>query len=213
VAATKTFVVQLTSLAMIALALGELTGFRDSQIIKKKRASLLGMPEVVSDVIAKSEELARRLAGFYHDKPSLLFLGRGISIPTALEGALKLKEIAYNHAEGYSAGESKHGPIALVEDGFPVVFVAPNDDTRNRIIGNIMEMKARGASIISVTENGDSDLESLSDHVFTIPKGIEPEFSIIPYVIPLQLFSYYVARRKGFDPDKPRNLAKSVTVL
>lgn len=213
VAATKTFIVQLTSLAMIALALGELTGFRDSQTIEKKKNSLLEMPEIASDVIAKSEELARRLAGFYHDRPSLLFLGRGISIPTALEGALKLKEIAYNHAEGYSAGESKHGPIALVEDGFPVVFVAPNDDTRARIIGNMMEMKARGASIISVIESGDSDLESLSDYVFTIPKGVEPEFSTIPYVIPLQLFSYYVARRKGFDPDKPRNLAKSVTVL
>ncbi|MHA2132491.1 MAG: glutamine--fructose-6-phosphate transaminase (isomerizing) [Candidatus Thorarchaeota archaeon] len=213
VAATKTFVVQLTSLALVALALGELTGFIDSGIIEKKRSSLLGMPEIVSDVIAKSEELARRLAGIYHDRPSLLFLGRGISMPTAFEGALKLKEIAYNHAEGYSAGESKHGPIALVEDGFPVVFVAPNDATRNRIIGNIMEMKARGASIIAVIESGDSDLESLSDHVFTIPKGVEPEFSTIAYVVPLQLFSYYVARKKGFDPDKPRNLAKSVTVL
>lgn len=213
VAATKTFIVQLTSLALIALALGELTGFKDLSVIMRKRDSLNRLPELVSQVTAKSEERARSLANIYHTKPSFLFLGRGVSIATAFEGALKLKEIAYNHAEGYSAGESKHGPIALVQDGFPVVIIAPNDETRNRIVGNIMEMKARGADILSVIEDGDSDLASISDHVFEIPKGVEPEFSTIPYVVPLQLFSYYMSLRKGYDPDKPRNLAKSVTVL
>lgn len=213
VAATKTFMVQLTSLAQIALSLGRLTGFKEAEIIQTKQDKLERLPSIVSDVIATEEEHARRIAGLFYDSPSMLFLGRGISMATADEGALKLKEIAYNHAEAYSAGESKHGPIALVQDGYPVVFVAPNDATRARIIGNIMEMKARGASIISVIERGDTDLSTLSDHSFTIPKGVEPEFSILPYIVPLQLFSYYMATRKGYDPDKPRNLAKSVTVL
>lgn len=213
VAATKTFMVQLTSLAQIALAAGNLSSFMDSEIISRKRESLGRIPDIVSNVIATQEAKARQVAGDYYTHPSMLFLGRGISMATAYEGALKLKEIAYNHAEGYSAGESKHGPIALVQDGYPVIFVAPNDDTRSRLIGNIMEMKARGASIISVIEEEDTELESLSDELFSIPRGVEPEFSIMPYIVPLQLFSYYMATRKGYDPDKPRNLAKSVTVL
>ncbi|MHA2040337.1 MAG: glutamine--fructose-6-phosphate transaminase (isomerizing) [Candidatus Thorarchaeota archaeon] len=213
VAATKTFMVQLTALAQIALVLGEMTGILDKPLLRKKRERLGKLPEIISEVISRNEEQARRLAGIFYDKPSLLFLGRGISQATAEEGALKLKEIAYNHAEAYSAGLSKHGPIALVHDGYPVVFIAPRDETRNRLIGNIMEMKARGALVISVIEKGDEELESLSDHLFTIPKEIDSEFSVMPYIVPLQLFSYYMARRKGYDPDKPRNLAKSVTVL
>ena len=213
VAATKTFMVQLTSLALIALSLGVLTGFTDLSDIESKRKCLERIPEIVSDTISRNEELARRLAGELYEKTSLLFLGRGVSIATAEEGALKLKEIAYNHAEAYSAGESKHGPIALVEDGFPVIFVAPNDETRSRMIGNLMEMKARGASVISVILKDDEELESLSKFVFTIPEDIEPEFSTMVFIVPLQLFSYYMALRKGYDPDMPRNLAKSVTVL
>ncbi len=213
VAATKTFMVQLTSLAQLAIALGELTGSVDKKVLDEKRRGLENLPDTISEVISRNEEQARQLAGLLHDRPSLLFLGRGISQSTSEEGALKLKEIAYNHAEAYSAGQSKHGPIALVHDGYPVIFVAPRDETRNRIIGNIMEMKARGASIISVIEKGDEELESLSDYSFIIPPGIDSEFSVMPYVVPLQLFSYYMARRKGYDPDKPRNLAKSVTVL
>ncbi len=213
VAATKTFMVQLTSLAQIALKLGEISGKLRTEELEKKRESLHGVPDIVSRVIAMEEEHARQIAGLFYDRPSMLFLGRGISMATAFEGALKLKEIAYNHAEGYSAGESKHGPIALVQDGFPVFFVAPTDDTRSRIIGNIMEMKARGASIISVIEKGDDELLELSDHSFVIPRGVEAEFTTMAYVVPLQLVSYYMATRKGYDPDKPRNLAKSVTVL
>jgi len=213
VAATKTFMVQLTSLALIALALGELTGFTDLSSIENKRKCLEKIPEIVSDTISRNEELARRLAGELYEKTSLLFLGRGVSIATAEEGALKLKEISYNHAEAYSAGESKHGPIALVEEGFPVIFVAPNDETRSRMIGNIMEMKARGASVVSVILKDDAEIASLSKFVFTIPEDIEPEFSTMVYIVPLQLFSYYMALRKGYDPDMPRNLAKSVTVL
>jgi glucosamine--fructose-6-phosphate aminotransferase (isomerizing) len=213
VAATKTFMVQLTALAQIALTLAETNGRIERETVIRKRNSLAKLPEIVSEVIARNEERARTLAGVYYDKPSFLFLGRGVSVATANEGALKLKEIAYNHAEGYSAGESKHGPIALVQDGYPVVFVVPRDGTRNRMIGNIMEMKARGASIISVMEKDDQEIRGLSNDVFEIPGNVEPEFSTMPYVVPLQLFSYYVALRKGYDPDKPRNLAKSVTVL
>jgi len=213
VAATKTFMVQLTSLALIALALAEMTNFRESREIKRKRDSLEKLPELISEVISRNEERSRRLASIFYERPSLLFLGRGISMATAEEGALKLKEVAYNHAEAYSAGESKHGPIALVQDNYPVIFVAPSDKTRNRIVGNIMEMKARGATIISVIQKDDEEIMGLSDYVFTIPERLEPEFSIMPYIVPLQLFSYYMALRKGYDPDKPRNLAKSVTVL
>ena len=213
VAATKTFMVQLTSLALIALSLGEMTKFRDSDEILNKRKALDKLPELVSEVISRNEERARRIASILYEKPSLLFLGRGISISTAEEGALKLKEIAYNHAEAYSAGESKHGPIALVQKEYPVIFIVPSDDTRNRIVGNIMEMKARGATIISVISKDDNEIASLSDYVFAIPGIVEAEFSVMPYIVPLQLFSYYMALRKGYDPDKPRNLAKSVTVL
>ncbi|MGD9394956.1 MAG: glutamine--fructose-6-phosphate transaminase (isomerizing) [Candidatus Thorarchaeota archaeon] len=213
VAATKTFMVQLTSLALISLALGEMVGFKEPSEIQRKRSSLEKLPELISEVISRNEERARKLASVLYEKPSLLFLGRGISMATAEEGALKLKEIAYNHAEAYSAGESKHGPIALVQDDYPVIFIAPSDDTRNRIVGNIMEMKARGATIISVIQKTDNEIVGLSDHVFAIPEQTEPEFSVMPYVVPLQLFSYYMALRKGYDPDKPRNLAKSVTVL
>jgi glucosamine--fructose-6-phosphate aminotransferase (isomerizing) len=213
VAATKTFMVQLTALAQLALVLGEMTGNVDRKLLEEKRENLRKLPEIISEVISRNEEQARHLAGMFYNSSSLLFLGRGISQATAEEGALKLKEIAYNHAEAYSAGQSKHGPIALVHDGYPVVFIAPRDETRNRLIGNIMEMKARGATIIAVIEKGDEELESLSDYLFTIPKGVDSEFSVMPYIVPLQLFSYYMARRKGYDPDKPRNLAKSVTVL
>jgi glucosamine--fructose-6-phosphate aminotransferase (isomerizing) len=213
VAATKTFMVQLTSLALIALALGEMTKFRDSDEILRKRDSLDKLPELISEVISRNEERARRIASILYEKPSLLFLGRGISMSTAEEGALKLKEISYNHAEAYSAGESKHGPIALVQKDYPVIFIAPPDKTRNRIVGNIMEMKARGATIISVIPKDDDEIASLSDYVFAIPGMIEAEFSVMPYIVPLQLFSYYMALKQGYDPDKPRNLAKSVTVL
>lgn len=213
VAATKTFMVQLTSLALIALALGKLSEFKDTKTVQRKRDFLNGLPELISEVISRNEEKARRLASILYEKPSLLFLGRGVSMATAEEGALKLKEIAYNHAEAYSAGESKHGPIALVQDDYPVIFIAPSDNTRNRIVGNIMEMKARGATIVSVIQKDDEEIAGLSDHVFAIPRIAEAEFSTMPYVVPLQLFSYYMALRKGYDPDKPRNLAKSVTVL
>jgi glucosamine--fructose-6-phosphate aminotransferase (isomerizing) len=130
-----------------------------------------------------------------------------------MEGALKIKEIAYVHAEGYPAGESKHGPIALVEPGFPIIFVAPNDQTRRHLEGNVMEMKARGAQIISICSATDQRLIDLSHHAIPLPELPSNIFSPISYVIPLQLLAYYAAILRGHDPDQPRNLAKSVTVL
>jgi glucosamine--fructose-6-phosphate aminotransferase (isomerizing) len=143
---------------------------------------------------------------------SAFFLARGINVVTALEGALKLKEISYIHAEGYPAGESKHGPIALVEEGYPCIFICPRDETYDKIIGNIMEMKARGAFVVSCVEEGDKDVKEISDKTFVLPV-IEPkQLTPMLHVIPLQLLAYYTALARGCDPDRPRNLAKSVTV-
>ncbi len=212
VAATKTFIVQLASLALISLQLAEIRGMTDNSEIEQIREELFQTPRIVENTIKKHESLIRDIAYEYAYKPNFLYLGRGISTTTAMEGSLKLKEIAYIHSEAYPAGESKHGAIALIEPGFPVVFIAPHDDTRERIIGNIMEMKAREATIISVADENDYEIKKLSHKMIGIPStmGI---LSPITCVTPLQLFAYYAATKRGYDPDKPRNLAKSVTVL
>jgi glutamine---fructose-6-phosphate transaminase (isomerizing) len=139
-------------------------------------------------------------------------LGRGISSAVALEGRLKLMEISYIPSIAYPAGESKHGPISLIEDGFPVIFICPKDGTHKTIISNIMEMKARGASIIVIVEKGDEEIKKLADDYIEIETDLPEVLSPIPFVTPLQLFAYYMALERGNDPDKPRNLAKSVTV-
>lgn len=212
VAATKTFLVQLASLALISLELADFRGVLDNREIEQLREELFRTPRIVEKTIRKQESLIRDMAYKYAFKPDFLFLGRGISTTTAMEGSLKLKEIAYIHSEAYPAGESKHGPIALVEPGFPVVFITPPDDTRKKIIGNIMEMKAREATIISVADEKDYEIQKLSDSIIAM-HPTPAIFSPITYTTPLQLFAYYAATRKGYDPDKPRNLAKSVTVL
>jgi len=211
VAATKTFVVQITTLALLGLSLAEIRGIYNSSEIQEFRNQLMNIPINIEQIIEKQEDYIKTTADLLAPKPNFLFLGRGINTPTAMEGALKLKEISYIHAEAYPAGESKHGPIALVEPDFPVVFIAPSDNTLDRLIGNVMEMKARGACIISVTDN--NKIQSLSDYIFTIPSGFVSIFTPILNIIPLQLFSYYAAIRRNYNPDKPRNLAKSVTVL
>ena len=139
-------------------------------------------------------------------------MGRGISTATAYEGRLKLMEIAYVPSIAFPAGESKHGPISLIEPGFPVVFICPKDGSHKTLIGNIMEMKARGASIIAIVEEGDEEIKALSDDFVEVPKGIPEVLSPIPFAIPLQLLAYYMALERGQNPDTPRNLAKSVTV-
>ncbi len=155
----------------------------------------------------------RLLVEKYRDRGCFFFLGRGISSATALEGRLKLLEISYIPSISFPAGESKHGAISLVEPGFPVIFVCPGGVSRRLLVGNIMELKARGACVIAIVDEGDEEIKGLVDDYVCVPGGVPSILSPIPYVVPLQLFAYYMAVALGCDPDKPRNLAKSVTVL
>jgi len=212
VAATKTFTAQLSVLSQLALNVAKRRGKISHTEIEDLERNLKRIPEVVETILKTQEGKVRKLAKKYRDKQCFFFLGRGISSATAMEGKLKLLEIAYAPAIAYPAGESKHGPISLVEPGFPVVFICPKDDTRKTIIGNIMEMKARGASIIAIVEEGDEETKQLVDDYVEVSKGFPEVLSPVPYVVPLQLFAYYMAVERGYDPDMPRNLAKSVTV-
>ncbi|MFX0085100.1 MAG: glutamine--fructose-6-phosphate transaminase (isomerizing) [Candidatus Hodarchaeota archaeon] len=212
VAATKTHTAQILLLARLALQLEYDTGFLDASSFTDYSNQLIKeTPQITRKVINQNEFKAKRLASIIQDKQHCYFLARGISMPVALEGALKLKEISYIHAEAFPAGESKHGPIAIVEQDFPVIMIAPNDWTAKKILGNAEEMRARGAYIISITENNHSIIER-SDYPFIIPKAFSPLIEPITYVIPLQMIAYYTAVQRGFDPDKPKNLAKTVTV-
>jgi len=213
VAATKTFTSQLCVLAQLALRLAKKRGKVSHVEIEHLEEKLEQIPEVAEKIIQSQEEKIRQLAKKYRDAKCFFFLGRGVSSATAYEGRLKLLEISYVPSLAYPAGESKHGPISLVEKGLPVIFICPKDDTHKTVIGNIMEMKARGASIIVITEEGDEEIKSLADDYIEIVKGVPEVLSPILYAIPLQLFAYYMAVEKGLDPDMPRNLAKSVTVM
>ncbi len=212
VAATKTFTSQLSVLAQLALKLSKKRGKISQDEMDCLEVNLKKMPEDVETIVRTQEEKIKQIAKKYYNSKVFFFLGRGISTATAFEGRLKLMEIAYIPSIAFPAGESKHGPISLIEEGFPVVFVCPRDDTHKTVIGNIMEMKARGAHIIAVIEEGDAEIKSLADDYVEVPKGIPSVLSPIPFAVPLQLLAYYVALEKGFDPDMPRNLAKSVTV-
>ncbi len=212
VAATKTFVVQLIAFCMLGMQLGKIKGAIDQSEFRDLKHHLDFLPDIVQKIIINQEENIKIAADQFSKKDNFLYLGRGINTATASEGALKLKEISYIHAESYPAGESKHGPIALIEPDFPVVFVAPPDDTQERLITNIMEMKARGAKIISVVEIDDLKIQKLSDIKFIIPSKVPNIFTPVAYIVPLQMFAYFSAIKRGFDPDKPRNLAKTVTV-
>lgn len=212
VAATKTFTAQISVLSQLALRLAKKRGKVSQDEIDFLEAKVKQIPDIVETILKTQENKIKTLAEKYKDKTCFFFLGRGISYATALEGRLKLMEIAYVPAIAYPAGESKHGPISLVEPGFPVVFICAKDETRKTLVGNIMEMKARGATIIAVCEEGDDEIECLADDFIEVPKGIPEVLSPIPYVVPLQLFAYYMALERKLDPDKPRNLAKSVTV-
>ncbi len=212
VAATKTFTSQLSVMAQVALRLAKKRGKVSQDEMDFLAEKLDKLPDTVEAIIQTQEEKAKQIAKKYKDAKTFFFLGRGISSATAYEGRLKLMEIAYVPSIAFPAGESKHGPISLVEQGFPVVFICPKDGTRRTLIGNIMEMKARGASIIAVVEEGDEEIKKLADEYMEVPKGIPEVLSPIPYVVPLQLLAYYMAIEKGHNPDTPRNLAKSVTV-
>jgi glucosamine--fructose-6-phosphate aminotransferase (isomerizing) len=212
VAATKTFTSQLLVLAQLALKVAKLRGKVGHKQIEEIEEKMFQIPNIVDEVIEKNSEKAKQIVKKYKNKNVFFFLGRGISTATALESRLKLMEIAYIPSIAFPAGESKHGPISLIEPGFPVVFICPKDQTHKAIIGNIMEMKARGASIISVIEEDDKEIKTLSDDYFVIQSGIPEPLSPIAFTIPLQLLAYYMAIERDLDPDKPRNLAKSVTV-
>jgi len=212
VAATKTFTSQLSVLAQLALKLSKKRGKISQDEMDCLEENLKKMPEDVETIVRTQEEKIKQIAKKYAASKVFFFLGRGISTATAFEGRLKLMEIAYIPSIAFPAGESKHGPISLIEEGFPVVFICPRDDTHKTVIGNIMEMKARGAHIISVIEEGDEEIKSLSEDYIEVPKGIPSVLSPIPFAVPLQLLAYYVSLEKGFNPDMPRNLAKSVTV-
>ena len=212
VAATKTFSSQLSVLAQLALRLAKKRGKVSQDEMDFLAERLQKIPDIVETIIRTQEEKVKQIAKKYRDAKTFFFLGRGISTATAYEGRLKLMEIAYVPAIAFPAGESKHGPISLVEPGFPVVFICPKDETRKTVIGNIMEMKARGAAIIAIVEEGDDEIKNLADDYVEVPKGIPEVLSPIPFVIPLQLLAYYMAVERGHNPDMPRNLAKSVTV-
>lgn len=211
VAATKTFTTQTLVLSWLAIAYAEASGSLRKSEADKLREWLGKSGEVVGKVISHSEPVAKRLAEWFRSISNAYYLSRSIGVPVAMEGALKLKEIAYIHAEAYPAGESKHGPIALVEEEFPVVFTIPNrEDLEKLLLGNIQEMKARGAVIIGVASENTSLSDQL-DYQFKIP---DTHWILTPitHTPPQQLLAYYTAVSKGYDPDKPRNLAKTVTV-
>jgi glutamine---fructose-6-phosphate transaminase (isomerizing) len=210
VASTKAFTAQLAVLTMIALKIGRDKGTLDHDRYMHLLQELDAIPEKVSEVL-RSHEQIKTLAEKYKDAKDSLYLGRGYNFPVALEGALKLKEISYIHAEGYPAAEMKHGPIALVDENLPVVFVATKDSYHEKVISNMQEIRARKGKVIAVINEGDEQSIALADDVIVVPEADEIVAPMLS-TIPLQLLAYYIGIAKGYDVDKPRNLAKSVTV-
>lgn len=202
VAATKTYLAQLTSIYLLAIIMGG-----RKELLEK----LNKIPKYMISAIRKEEHI-KEIAQKYKDAQDFFFIGRGFSYPTAMEGALKLKEITYIHAEGYASGELKHGPLALIDDGVPVVAVVPPGKSHDKTLSNVEEVKARGAHVIGLGSSSDDDLKAEAHDLIEFEDEIDEMFSSIPYVIPLQLLSYYISVMKGIDPDKPKNLAKCVTV-
>ena len=209
VASTKAFTAQVTVLFMLALHLGRNRGMSKGECSRLARA-MSAMGEQIEDVLSQSDYIMT-IAEETVDADNFLYLGRGLNFPVALEGALKLKEISYIHAEGYPAAEMKHGPIALIDEKMPVVFLAPHDKTFEKVLSNIQEVRARKGRIITVTDKKTSELEKISSHVIEVPSSHPRTFSIVASV-PLQLLAYHLAVLRGCDVDQPRNLAKSVTV-
>ena len=212
VAATKTFTTQLVVLTILTLRAGIAMGKLDQGEYRNLMDSLNKVPGLLQNVIARTEGRVKALSEYMKSRNNAYYLGRGIGVPLSMEGALKLKEIAYIHAEAYPAGESKHGPIALVEEGYPVVFSILDDDNVDALLGNVMEMKARDAYTIGfVPEKYVGKFRELLSVTFELP-NIDYRIAPIIYIVPMQLLAYYTAVARGYDPDKPRNLAKTVTV-
>ncbi len=210
VAATKTFVAQLVALNILALYLAQERGSMTPEKLRETMAAMEALPAQIEDLLEIKEDV-KAAAKKYADARDVIFIGRGVGMAMALEGALKLKEISYIHAEGYAAGELKHGPIALLQDGVPVVALLTGSKLYDKMLANVEEVRARGASTLIVAPRGDERARELADDIFEVPKT-KPLLTPILDAIPLQLFAYYIAKGKGLSPDKPRNLAKSVTV-
>src|SRR6186713_2319806 len=214
VASTKAFTSQLVALYLLALRLGQARGTLSLEASRPHVDALLQLPLLLEQILKLAPEV-EEVAGRFHNRTDFLYLGRGINYPIALEGALKLKEISYIHAEGYPAGEMKHGPIALIDEKMPVVAIAPHDAVYEKMVGNIQEAKARGGSVIALTTEGNDSIMQLldpaQDVLLTVPNS-HPLLTPVLMVVPLQLLAYHIAIRRGCDVDQPRNLAKSVTV-
>ena len=210
VASTKAFTTQITVLTMIALRLAKAKGTLSNSDFHRYLQELELIPEKVAEALTTNDK-AKEIAAKFKDAPNCLYLGRGYNFPVALEGALKLKEISYIHAEGYPAAEMKHGPIALIDENMPVIVIATEGASYEKVVSNIQEVKARKGQIIAIVTEGDKTVKGMADHVIEIPRTDD---SLVPIVsvIPLQLFSYHVAIMRGCNVDQPRNLAKSVTV-
>jgi len=210
VASTKAFTAQVTVLTMMAMMIGKEKGLLSGERFGHLIGELNEIPFKIEKILEQNEEF-RRIAEIYKDVTNALYLGRGVSFPVALEGALKLKEISYIHAEGYPAAEMKHGPIALIDENMPVVFIATRDGSYDKIVSNIQEVKARNGIVIAIVTEGDHTIRGMADHVIEIPETDESLVSLTS-VIPLQLIAYHIALMRGCNVDQPRNLAKSVTV-
>jgi len=210
VASTKAFTSQVAILALLTILLGRQ---RDMSVVTGKRIirELNAIPQKIRKIVSGKQEKIKNLAGKYLKHDNFLYLGRKYNMPVAYEGALKLKEISYVHAEGYGAGEMKHGPIAMIDENLPSIFIAPQDSVYEKMISNIEEVRARKGPVIAIATEGDKKIKDLADDVLYIPKTLEMLTPLLS-VIPLQLFAYHFGVLRGLDVDKPRNLAKSVTV-
>lgn len=211
VASTKAFTAQVTVLTLLALGIAEIRGTIARERLREMFAELEVIPKKVEALLASCHEKCKEIAAIYKDAPNCLYLGRGYNFPVALEGALKLKEISYIHAEGYPAAEMKHGPIALIDEEMPIVVIATKRNYYEKVVSNIQEVKARKGKIIAIVTEGDEKVAEMADHFIEIP-DTEDCLTPILATIPLQLLSYYIAVMRGCNVDQPRNLAKSVTV-
>jgi len=209
VASTKAFTSQVVALALLTLKLGRL---RDMSVVRGREIAqaLLELPAQVKSILDRADEI-KAIADRFESATNFLYLGRGYNFPVALEGALKLKEISYIHAEGYPAAEMKHGPIALIDENMPVVFITPHDSVFDKVVSNVQEVKARGGRVIALTSRPEPALAGKLDFEFRIPETIDMLYPVLA-AVPLQLLAYYIAAKRGLDVDQPRNLAKSVTV-
>jgi len=210
VASTKAFTAQLTALYLFGLFFGGMRGTLSTDEVRKRMADLVHVPMLVEQCLEQNDAI-EQIAKRYFKANDFLYLGRGPNYPVALEGALKLKEISYIHAEGYPAGEMKHGPIALIDENMPVVVLAGRNSVYEKILANIQEVKARSGIVIALASDGDPELVKLVDHVISVP-ATNPLLLPIIMSVPLQLLAYHIAVLRGADVDQPRNLAKSVTV-